>query len=69
MEIPKDEYQEEMKNIQNEKKQKENLKKEPTVKIGRNDPCICGSRKKFKKCCITKYSNRQPVSLVKKSRE
>jgi preprotein translocase subunit SecA len=24
----------------------------PTVqKIGRNDPCPCGSRKKFKKCC------------------
>lgn len=23
----------------------------PTVKIGRNDPCLCGSGKKFKKCC------------------
>ena len=22
-----------------------------TIKIGRNDPCICGSGKKFKKCC------------------
>jgi hypothetical protein len=22
------------------------------VKIGRNEPCPCGSRKKFKKCCI-----------------
>jgi len=21
---------------------------------GRNDPCICGSTKKFKKCCINK---------------
>jgi uncharacterized protein YecA (UPF0149 family) len=21
------------------------------VKIGRNDPCSCGSKKKFKKCC------------------
>ena len=20
-------------------------------KVGRNDPCICGSQKKFKKCC------------------
>lgn len=20
-------------------------------KIGRNDPCLCGSKKKFKKCC------------------
>lgn len=24
-------------------------------KIGRNDPCICGSGKKFKKCCIKKF--------------
>ena len=22
-----------------------------TVKVGRNDPCSCGSGKKFKKCC------------------
>ncbi len=22
-------------------------------KIGRNDPCTCGSQKKFKKCCGT----------------
>ncbi|POB70937.1 hypothetical protein CRN59_06920 [Vibrio vulnificus] len=21
------------------------------MKVGRNDPCICGSGKKFKKCC------------------
>lgn len=31
----------------------------PTVnsvkKIGRNDLCICGSGKKYKKCCIIKY--------------
>ncbi|MDO9183051.1 MAG: SEC-C metal-binding domain-containing protein [Bacteriovorax sp.] len=20
-------------------------------KVGRNDPCVCGSQKKFKKCC------------------
>ena len=24
-------------------------------RIGRNDPCPCGSGKKFKKCCIKKY--------------
>ena len=24
------------------------------VKIGRNDPCPCGSGKKFKKCCLWK---------------
>ena len=22
-----------------------------TPKIGRNDPCVCGSGKKYKKCC------------------
>ncbi len=26
-------------------------------KIGRNDPCPCGSGKKFKKCCIKKYGH------------
>ncbi|MFN8674162.1 MAG: SEC-C metal-binding domain-containing protein [Candidatus Sericytochromatia bacterium] len=30
------------------------VREEP--KIGRNDPCICGSGKKFKKCCIDKYN-------------
>lgn len=40
---------------------RENLNKkpitdqEPTInevgKIGRNEPCICGSGKKYKKCC------------------
>jgi SWIM/SEC-C metal-binding protein len=24
----------------------------PVLKIGRNDPCPCGSGKKFKKCCV-----------------
>ena len=24
-------------------------------KIGRNDPCPCGSGKKYKKCCYPKY--------------
>ena len=30
------------------------IKKKPIVKaikVGRNDPCPCGSGKKFKKCC------------------
>lgn len=27
-----------------------------TSKVGRNDPCICGSGKKFKKCCAQVYS-------------
>jgi hypothetical protein len=25
-------------------------------KIGRNEPCTCGSGKKYKKCCLTKYT-------------
>lgn len=25
-----------------------------SVKIGRNDPCVCGSGKKYKKCCLNK---------------
>jgi len=25
--------------------------KRPMPKIGRNEPCFCGSTKKFKKCC------------------
>ncbi|MBO4548200.1 MAG: SEC-C domain-containing protein [Abditibacteriota bacterium] len=24
-------------------------------KVGRNEPCPCGSGKKFKKCCLPKY--------------
>ncbi|MBI3924490.1 MAG: SEC-C domain-containing protein [Armatimonadetes bacterium] len=27
------------------------VRKQP--KVGRNDPCLCGSQKKFKKCCAT----------------
>jgi uncharacterized protein YecA (UPF0149 family) len=23
----------------------------PTVRIGRNEPCPCGSGKKYKRCC------------------
>lgn len=26
-------------------------------KVGRNDPCICGSGKKYKKCCLGKDSS------------
>jgi len=24
------------------------------IKVGRNEPCPCGSGKKFKKCCLNK---------------
>lgn len=29
-------------------------------KIGRNDPCPCGSRSKFKKCCMFKLHMGSP---------
>lgn len=32
------------------------LSKTSEVKIGRNDPCPCGSGLKYKKCCLTKES-------------
>lgn len=28
--------------------------KEKVRKVGRNDPCICGSGKKYKFCCLNK---------------
>lgn len=34
------------------------------LKIGRNDPCLCGSGKKFKKCCINRMEE-----LEKEKRE
>lgn len=30
---------------------------QPGPKVGRNDPCPCGSGKKFKKCCLNKPAN------------
>lgn len=32
-------------------------KKRSIPKVGRNEPCPCGSGKKFKKCCLQKYEN------------
>ena len=29
-----------------------------SLKVGRNDPCPCGSGNKFKKCCISKQNNK-----------
>lgn len=26
-----------------------------TAKVGRNDPCVCGSNQKYKKCCLPKF--------------
>jgi hypothetical protein len=31
------------------------MPKERKMTVGRNDPCPCGSGKKFKKCCAAKW--------------
>ena len=33
-------------------------------KIGRNDPCPCGSGKKFKKCCIDKINDKDDEAFL-----
>jgi SEC-C motif. len=38
----------------------------PTPSLGRNDPCICGSGLKYKKCCLEKDKNcTAPVTSLK----
>ena len=45
------------------------LKKQP--KIGRNDPCPCGSDKKYKKCCLIRQQgqNDKRVDMAKQLEE
>ena len=33
------------------------------MKVGRNDPCPCGSGKKYKKCCMMKDREQSSVAL------
>ena len=35
------------------------------MKANRNDPCPCGSGKKYKKCCLTKDEEKRQETLVK----
>lgn len=42
-------------------------KPEKKIKIGRNDPCPCGSGKKYKKCCMNKPQS--PVDQVESEQE
>ncbi len=37
------------------KVEKQQTVKRSSTKVGRNDPCPCGSGKKYKKCCYPKY--------------
>ena len=32
-------------------------------KIGRNDPCPCGSGKKYKQCCLLKSTGGKPLKF------
>lgn len=41
--------EEQLKALYKEQKESGTIRKEP--KVGRNDPCPCGSGKKYKKCC------------------
>jgi len=34
------------------------------MKIGRNDPCPCGSGRKYKKCCLNKQPSSSPSSVL-----
>lgn len=35
------------------------------TKIGRNDPCPCGSGRKYKKCCMRKYRDARLQELTR----
>jgi uncharacterized protein len=37
---------------------------QPTLKVGRNDPCPCGSGRKYKKCCLGKDAQTDFTSLA-----
>ncbi|MFT4929149.1 MAG: hypothetical protein ACI8WB_005279, partial [Phenylobacterium sp.] len=38
-------------------------------KISRNDPCLCGSGKKYKKCCMAKDDAARVEVMVKAQNE
>ncbi|WP_368860677.1 SEC-C metal-binding domain-containing protein [Bradyrhizobium sp. Arg816] len=38
-----------------------------SYKVGRNDPCPCGSGKKFKKCCLGSQSLNEPLSGLRQA--
>jgi uncharacterized protein YecA (UPF0149 family) len=34
------------------------------MKLGRNEPCFCGSGQKYKKCCLVKEEAREKEAQV-----
>jgi len=53
-EAQKREKEKRVKEIEKELAKEEQNKKKKPKKVGRNDPCPCGSGKKYKKCCLKK---------------
>jgi tetratricopeptide (TPR) repeat protein len=45
------------------------LEKLPPLSLSRNDPCLCGSGLKYKKCCLAKTSNPAPSAVRAESFE
>lgn len=57
-------FEKQMKRMQREMQQP--VKK---VKVGRNDPCPCGSGKKYKQCCLNKPKEAQPPESEQEQRQ
>lgn len=51
-----------------DKMEKQNFENKKPKKIGRNDPCPCGSGKKYKRCCIDKATNNFIISQEDRER-
>ena len=41
----------------------------PMSKVGRNDPCPCGSRKKFKRCCLGRIEEQERPERIRGEQE
>lgn len=41
----------------------------PTKSLGRNEPCHCGSRKKYKHCCLAKDEAAERAARAKSAAE
>lgn len=44
---------------------RESFHRRETMHVGRNDPCPCGSGKKYKKCCLPKDQEKQAASAAR----
>lgn len=55
-----------MSNNDSRNKKGASQRRKPMIKIGRNDPCPCGSGKKYKKCCLGK--NESDLKNMEKAR-